>query len=100
MFARIDVNGNQTSEGWILIVAYERTAFDEHLRECGASSVTGNVNLRGTPAANASPSDGPAVRLDWSLRAPHNDGTTEIGYIRSYWLHDGQDDDRPAQYYG
>ena len=89
-FARIDVNGDQTSEGWILIVAYERTAFDENLREAALSSVTfGNLSLHGTPAAiDVSLATGPAARLDWAYDLHHGDGTTEVGTVRSYWLHD------------
>lgn len=89
-FARIYTNGDRTSDGWVMIVAYERSAFDENLSEAALSSVIfGSVNLRGTPAAvDVSLATGPAARLDWAYDLHHGDGTTEIGTVRSYWLHD------------
>jgi hypothetical protein len=90
LFARIDTNGDRTSDGWILIVAYERSAFDENLREAALSSVMfGSVNLHGTPAAvDVALATGPAARLDWTYDLRHGDGAIEIGTVRSYWLHD------------
>jgi len=89
LFARIDTNGDRASDGWVLVVAFERTAFDENLREAALSSVLFDPNLRGAPAAvDVSLATGPAARLDWTYDLHRGDGTIEIGTVRSYWLHD------------
>jgi hypothetical protein len=90
-FARINTNGDQTSDGWVLIAVHERSKYAANLREEATRSVIfQTVSLRAGPdAIDVSLPTGPAARLDWSYDLRSADGTSEIGTVRSYWLVDG-----------
>jgi hypothetical protein len=90
-FARIDLDGDQTSEAWVLASAKERGVTPETLQDEAAQSVLRqSVKLRpGTSAVERTLSIGRAIQLDWSYDLRHADGTMEIGTVRSYWLLDG-----------
>jgi hypothetical protein len=90
-FARVDVNGDRESDGWVLADVTDDDHRTGSVRAAAEDSVGRQpVQLRpGTTAIDVTLPAGPAVRLDWGYDLRLADGSTTIGTVRSYWIVDG-----------